>query len=132
MTKGLPVGSHLLADLFGVDSTVLSDAAGLESLLRRAAREAGACVLESRFHSFGRGLGITGVVLLAESHLSIHTWPECGTAAADIFMCGAADPRRALSIILETLAPSRARIETVARGSADSCGSPGPDIECRP
>jgi S-adenosylmethionine decarboxylase len=47
-------------------------------------------VLFSHFHAFGEGQGVTGVVLLAESHITIHTWPECGFAAADIFMCGSA------------------------------------------
>jgi S-adenosylmethionine decarboxylase len=56
-------------------------------------------VLFSHFHAFGEGQGVTGVVLLAESHITIHTWPECGFAAADIFMCGSAQPELALALI---------------------------------
>lgn len=110
------VGNHLLADLYGVDAKLLRNAAALESLLRRAARDAGARVLTSHFHSFGAADGVTGVVLLAESHISIHTWPESGLAAVDIFMCGAAEPGRALTLMLQELEPARRRIEVVARG----------------
>jgi S-adenosylmethionine decarboxylase len=110
------VGRHMLADLYGVQPARLQDGAALESLLRRAAEAAGAQVLQSHFHAFGLAGGITGVVLLAESHISIHTWPETGFVAADIFMCGAADPTRALAVLLEALSPSRRHVETVPRG----------------
>ncbi len=112
------VGQHLLADLHGVDPRLLRDAAGMERLLREAARAAGAQVLGSHFHSFGVEAGITGVVLLAESHISVHTWPESRFAAADIFMCGAADAERALELLLRALAPVRHKIQRAARGDA--------------
>jgi S-adenosylmethionine decarboxylase len=114
-----PVGNHLLADLYGVQPGVLRDGAALERLLRQAAAAAGARVLGSHFHSFGAADGVTGVVLLAESHMSIHTWPETGLAAADIFMCGAADPTRALAVLLEALAPAVRHVQTVRRGLAE-------------
>jgi S-adenosylmethionine decarboxylase len=110
------VGQHLLADLKGIDAALLRDAASLEALLRRAAHEAGARVLGSHFHSFGAGNGITGVVLLAESHMSIHTWPEAGLAIVDVFMCGSADPRRALGAMLDELSPTERDVRVVARG----------------
>jgi S-adenosylmethionine decarboxylase len=113
------VGHHLLADLGGVEARRLRDAAALESLLCRAARAAGARVLGSHFHSFGAGDGVTGVVLLAESHMSIHTWPEAGLAMIDVFMCGSADPRRALELVLEGLAPADSEVRVVARGGPD-------------
>jgi S-adenosylmethionine decarboxylase len=116
---GRPVGHHLLADLYGVQPDLLRDGAALELLLCRAAEDAGARVLGSHFHSFGLAEGVTGVVLLAESHLSIHTWPETGLAAADIFMCGAANPARALAVLLEVLSPSRRHVQTVRRGLAE-------------
>jgi S-adenosylmethionine decarboxylase len=111
------VGSHILADLHGVDATVLSNEAALERLLSEAARSAGARVLSQHFHSFGAGGGITGVVLLAESHISIHTWPECQLAAVDIFMCGEADGKRALAVLLDGLTPADCHVETIARGT---------------
>ena len=110
------VGNHVLADLYGIDVALLRDGPALESLLRRAAMDAGARVLSSHFHSFGAEAGITGVVLLAESHISIHTWPECGMAAADIFMCGASDAARALEFLVRELAPADSKSVSVGRG----------------
>jgi len=109
-------GVHLLADLHGVDPALLRDAAFIDALLRRAAEAAGARILHGHFHVFGDGGGVTGVLLLAESHISIHTWPESGFAAADIFMCGAARPRVALEVIEDALRPQHSGTKTVARG----------------
>lgn len=114
----LPAGSHLLADLSGIQAGRLSDCDELEALLRSAAAAAGARVLHSHFHGFGDGMGVTGVVLLAESHISIHTWPEDGFAAVDIFMCGASQPQTALDVIRTALDPQRCQLNTVRR-SAD-------------
>lgn len=113
-----PAGAHLLADLYGVNPGLLAHACAIERLLRESAKEAGAQVLHSHFHVFGGGQGVTGVVLLAESHISIHTWPECSFAAADIFMCGEAQPMRALDLILQALQPSSSQVQTITRGSA--------------
>lgn len=110
-----PAGTHLLADLHGVAPAPLADAAAIEALLREAALAAGARILHGHFHTFGGG-GVTGVLLLAESHISIHTWPEAGFAAVDIFMCGAARPELALRAIQAGLRHARAEVRTVARG----------------
>ena len=114
-TPHLPLGTHLLADLSGVGPARLRDCAALEHLLRTAAITAGAQVLHSHFHSFGAGMGVTGVVLLAESHISIHTWPECGFAAVDIFMCGAARPQLALDAIKDALQAAHCQLQSVRR-----------------
>ncbi|HEY2677144.1 MAG TPA: adenosylmethionine decarboxylase [Steroidobacteraceae bacterium] len=111
-------GNHILADLYGVAAGTLRDCRGLEALLRSAALNAGAQVLGSHFHSFGAEEGVTGVVLLAESHISIHTWPESGFAAADIFMCGEAHPEQALAHLVHVLAPTHQRVEKAGRGLA--------------
>lgn len=113
-----PRGTHLLADWSGIAAGMLQDGAAIEQLLRDAARQAGAQVLHSHFHSFGAGLGVTGVVLLAESHISIHTWPEHGYAAADIFMCGAARPQLALAIIEAALVPLDRTVRSITREPA--------------
>lgn len=114
----LPAGMHLLADLHGVAPALLSAAPELEAVLRDSAAAAGAHILSAHFHGFGPGKGITGVLLLAESHVSIHTWPEAGFAAIDIFMCGDAAPQRALAMIQAALQPSACEVHRIARGPA--------------
>jgi len=118
-----PAGTHLLADFYGIDEGKLIDVERLDALLRAGAEAAGARILHSHFHSFGGGGGggggVTGVVLLAESHISIHTWPEFGFAAADIFMCGQAQPALALQVIEHALTPASRVVQTIARGAAD-------------
>jgi S-adenosylmethionine decarboxylase len=106
----------MLADFYGVAADMLANAGAMEKLLIQAARHAGAHVLFSHFHAFGEGSGITGVVLLAESHMSIHTWPEEGFAAADIFMCGAARADKALEVMRAALVPAQCEVRTVSRG----------------
>jgi S-adenosylmethionine decarboxylase len=112
-----PLGRHVLADLHGVDPALLRDPDGLRDLLTAAALAAGAQVLGAHFHHFGGGEGVTGVVLLSESHITIHTWPEHDYAALDIFMCGRASPERALDHIRATLAAASADITTVPRSA---------------
>jgi S-adenosylmethionine decarboxylase len=112
-------GTHLLADFEGVAAKLLLDAAAIEDVLRQAALAAGARILHGHFHTFGAGGGVTGVLLLAESHISIHTWPEDGFAALDIFMCGAARPTLALARI-EAALKGRATLRTVERRSEAS------------
>lgn len=112
-----PRGLHLLADLRGIEAAKLTDAAWLEKLMREAASAAGAHILFCHLHSFGPQQGVTGVLLLAESHISIHTWPEYGFAAADIFMCGQAQPQLALEVLNAALQPASSQIQTIVRGA---------------
>lgn len=109
-------GVHLIADLDGIEPARLANPELLETLLRGAADAAGATILFSHFHHFGAGSGVTGVVLLAESHISIHTWPEFGFAAADIFLCGAGEPERALDWIESGLGATQRRVQRIERG----------------
>ncbi len=113
-----PAGIHLLADFYGVEASKLLAPDEIDALLRAGALAAGARILHSHFHSFGEAMGVTGVLLLAESHISIHTWPECGFAAADIFMCGSAQPQLALDVIEHALQPASRIVQTIARGGA--------------
>jgi S-adenosylmethionine decarboxylase len=109
-------GRHLLLDLSGVAPDTLRDSAGIERLLHAAAVLAGATPLGTQFHHFGAGAGVTGVVILQESHISIHTWPEHGFAAVDIFMCGDARPEDAARHIVEQTGPARHSQRVIARG----------------
>jgi S-adenosylmethionine decarboxylase len=113
-----PRGAHWLIDCHGVDAALLADAVRLEALLRDAAFEAGARILSSHFHRFGADAasGVTGVVVLAESHITIHTWPERRFAAIDLFLCGATQPARALARIERELAPTRTVTTRCERG----------------
>jgi len=106
----------VLADLRGIAASALSDADVLQRVLIDAANQAGAHVLGAHFHHFGEQAGVTGVVILSESHISIHTWPEHGFAALDIFMCGAAQPEQALQHVREALRPASEHITCVDRG----------------
>ncbi|OWU86104.1 hypothetical protein ATO6_04390 [Oceanicola sp. 22II-s10i] len=109
-------GTHLLIDLYGARH--LTDTDRLRTALTGAARAAGATVLSDHFHGFPDRGGVTGVVLLAESHISIHTWPEIGFAAVDIFMCGRTDARAAAAHLQQALAPSDTRVTEVQRNQA--------------
>lgn len=108
------LGQHLLADFFGARH--LRDPALIEQVLVAAARSAGAKVLGTHIHDFGEGKGVTGVITLAESHISIHSWPEHDYAAIDIFMCGGANPMIALKSLEEALQPSKIHIHLIGRG----------------
>ena len=82
-------GLHLIGDLYGClcDSRLMLDAAHLESFCKERVAAAGLTTVGSLFHSFGEGGGVTGVVVLAESHLSLHTWPEDGYVTLDVYVC---------------------------------------------
>jgi S-adenosylmethionine decarboxylase len=110
------LGWHVLLDLSGVAAPVLRDTRRLEACLRTAAAAAGASVLSAHFHEFGGDGGVTGVLLLSESHMTIHTWPEVGFAAVDAFMCGSAVVDRILGPIREALNPGRIDVHRAARG----------------
>lgn len=81
-------GTHGILDLHGCSSALLRDAKTLKSILEQCAQYTNATILQSHFHTFGGYGGVTGILLLAESHISIHTWPETGFAAIDLFLCG--------------------------------------------
>ena len=110
-------GWHLLADVrVGAGSTALADIALVEAALRAGAKAARTHLLEVKLHGFGPGLGITGVALLAESHISIHSWPEAGVAAVDLFVCGPdADPQAGLAALAATLGAQVERANLVPR-----------------
>ena len=109
-------GTHLLLDLWG--SSRLDDPEHLERAMREAVDAGGATLLHIHLHRFGDGGGVTGVAVLAESHLSVHTWPERGFAAFDVFMCGECRPELAAETLRRALDPERAEISVKRRGVA--------------
>ena len=111
-----PLGLHILIDLSGVDSGLLNDPGALQGCLEEAAREGGATVLASRFRRF-EPQGVSGVVIIAESHVTCHTWPELGYAAVDVFTCGEPAVGEAIAErIIQRLAPADYTIERHYRG----------------
>ena len=107
-------GHHYLIDMW--DCLYLEDENKVKDLLKRAAEEAGASVLQTNIHHFGEGQGVSGVAILAESHISIHTWPERNFAAFDIFMCGNTNPELSLNFLKEKFKPSKVEIKKLKRG----------------
>ena len=107
-------GMHLLVDLWGASN--LGDPALIDAALRDAAIRAGATILHSHFHHFTPNGGVSGVVVLAESHISIHTWPERNFAAVDIFMCGACNPHDAIPVLRAAFHPERVDLDEQRRG----------------
>ena len=118
-------GHHLLVDFWVDDAEPLRQSATWEALLPEACRAAGATVLGAQFHQF-RPEGVTGIVLLAESHASVHTWPEAGLVTLDVFTCGALDAAAIVDAVRQRLAPIRERLTAVARGEAAQPGGPAP------
>lgn len=99
-------GLHLIADLGGIPAARLADPTPLMDTLRAALAASGFTVVDVKVHRFeGPGAGFTGMVLLAESHAAVHTYPEHGYLALDVFGCGGGDPDRVLSALAHALAP---------------------------
>ena len=110
------LGKHLLLELYDVDRTLLNDLPAVRDIMISAANGAGAIILGESFHQFSPQ-GVSGVIIIAESHLSIHTWPEHGYAAADIFTCGTTvSPEKGAEIIIERMNPVTHSIMLMHRG----------------
>ena len=106
-------GRHLLIDVWGARG--LSDERHIEAALAAAVEACGATMLHVHVHQFGNG-GVSGVAVLAESHISIHTWPERAYAAIDIFMCGGCNPHDAVPVLKSSFAPDYIQLAEQKRG----------------
>lgn len=110
------IGRHCVLELYGCSEAVLNDHELIRNALREAAEAAGATFLGEVSHQF-TPQGVTALALLAESHISIHTWPETGYAAADVFTCGDHTmPQRACEHLANALKPRSYEIQQFARG----------------
>src|SRR5262245_54348837 len=107
-------GAHLIVDLYEADR--LDDIDHIENTLRRCVAAAGATLLHIHLHHFEPNGGVSGVAVLAESHISIHSWPEASYAAIDIFMCGSANPDACIPVLREAFAARRVGVSELLRG----------------
>lgn len=108
-------GRHLVAEYFGCRADVLNDLGTIRRLLEHAATSAGANIVQTVAHQF-TPQGVSVVVVIEESHLSIHTWPEEGYAAVDFYTCGECDPEVAHQVLAEGLAADATEVVTLHRG----------------
>jgi S-adenosylmethionine decarboxylase len=106
-------GAHLIVDIYGGER--LNDVAHIEETLRQCVAESGATLLHIHLHPFEPN-GVSGVAVLAESHISIHTWPDAGYAALDVFMCGAANPDACIPVLRKAFKAKRVAVSELLRG----------------
>ena len=107
-------GNHLLIDVFG--GTKLDDLRHIEATMRRCVEVAGATLLHIHLHHFTPNGGVSGVAVLSESHISVHSWPEANFAAFDVFMCGEAKPELCVNVLREAFAARDVVVKTFKRG----------------
>jgi len=113
-------GVHLIVDLY--DAEHLDDIDHIDAALRRCVAAAGATLLHLHLHHFEPNGGVSGVAVLAESHISIHTWPEAHYAAIDIFMCGRANPDACVPVLRDAFKPARIAVGEHLRGQGTAAG----------
>ncbi len=112
------LGCHLLLELKDCNPKLLNDLSYIRQAMIETAQDVGATIVGESFHHFSPQ-GVTGILAIAESHISIHTWPEYGYAAADIFSCGTSfRPREAATKLAEALESRNPEIQEIQRGLA--------------
>ncbi len=115
-SKLFTLGRHLLAEFYDCEPNILNNVSLIEEVMCAAARVAGATIVQQNFHHFSP-YGVSGVVVIAESHLAIHTWPEYGYAAIDLFTCGeSVDPTVAYDYLRKHLHAKTAFYSELKRG----------------
>lgn len=107
-------GTHLIIDL--KDASRLDDLEHIETTLRKCVDVSKATLLHIHLHHFTPNGGVSGVAVLSESHISIHTWPEANYAALDVFMCGIAEPQNSIAVLKEAFGTENVRVEELRRG----------------
>jgi len=118
------LGRHLLAEFYDCNPKTLDDLNMIEEYMKQAADIAGATIVDWTFHRFNPQ-GVSGVVVIAESHLAIHTWPEYGYAAIDLFTCGeSVDPWKAFNFLKEKFQSYRVDVKELPRGKHEEIGIP--------
>ena len=111
------IGREFLADFVGCDKKSLQNKEELERILLKSVTDAKATIIDKKFYKFTTGgKGVTGYILLAESHVSIHTYPEKKFAVVDVFACGKLDANYILKSIMEQLPHKSVKIKKISRG----------------
>lgn len=110
-------GTHLLIEFWEAEE--LDSLKTVEAAFTEAVEACGATLLEIRLHHFSPFGGVSGVAVLKESHMSIHTWPEFGYAAIDVFMCGQVDPGKSIDVLKRYFKPKKVQIMEIKRGIFD-------------
>lgn len=109
------IGRHLIAEYYECRRGTLDEVSTVKQAMIDAANAIGATVLGENFHQF-EPHGVSGTVVIAESHLSIHTWPENGYVAVDIYTCGGLDPRVGFELLRQRLGAGGCRVQEIVRG----------------
>lgn len=113
------LGRHILVEYYNCDKELLKNHEAIEEFMNQAAREANATIVTSCFHKFNPW-GVSGAVIIQESHLTIHTWPEYGYASVDLFTCGdTVNPWDAFKYLEKVLKSDRSESTEVSRGLVD-------------
>jgi S-adenosylmethionine decarboxylase len=118
-----PVGLHLVVDAWQSPATLLNDPQRIKQALTDAVQAGGATLIDLCVHQFSP-YGVTATATLAESHIAIHTWPEYGYFAADLFFCGKGDPHQAMRSIQTTLQAKQIKVTEIKRGWANRMNLP--------
>lgn len=111
-------GTHLLIDLW--NASRLNDIKYMEKVLQQCVSASFATLLHLHCHQFSKSGGLSGVAVLAESHISVHTWPERHFAAFDVFMCGSAQPMNVINVLEDAFQPKKVEVKKILRGCLDT------------
>jgi len=125
------MGIHVIAEFLGVNSEKISRVESIQEILDRVVSKSGLSVISSSFHQF-EPHGVSAVYLLSESHLSVHTWPEYGYVALDIFTCGADEPAlKAFNLLVEEFRPEIVEKKIIRRSLYEKSGNSNIKRTCR-
>lgn len=113
------LGKHIILELYQCPADLLSDPQLIEQYMKEAAVIMGATIVETTFHHFSP-LGVSGVVVIKESHLTIHTWPEHEYAAVDMFTCGDIEMEKGVALLKQKFQAKNAEMQVLKRGNISS------------
>ena len=109
------IGRHLIIEFYGCDVAAIDNVSRIREGMLGAAEKVGATIVGETFHHYSPQ-GVSGTVVIAESHLSVHTWPEAGYVAVDIYTCGGLDPRKGIEHLAEVFEARTSRYQEILRG----------------